>query len=299
MNIKQLQAMVEVANKGSLSKAAASMGLAQSIVSRYIGQLELAWGDRIFTRTGRGMSLSSFGASVLPEVEALLEQAKRLEEVISGSAGVPCGVVRVGVVPSLASAIVPALSADLHLHAPKVKLSITEGLGSRLDELLIAGRIDVAVVNRYAEHTTEGEDLVGEVKTFLVFDSKHKFSKLKMVEFSKLGNIPLVLPPAPSGLRTILDLYAKKTRIDIDVYMEAESLSVMKEVATSGEAMTILPFCAIADEVKAGKLVAREIIEPHLPRKIMIAATNQHAISRAARFVMSRLRQIIPPLLES
>jgi DNA-binding transcriptional LysR family regulator len=111
--------------------------------------------------------------------------------------------------------------------------------------------------------------------------------------------MPLVLPPAPSGLRAILDGYAKKLGFNIDVYMEAESLSVMRQVATSGKAMTILPLCAIADEVKLGKLIAREIIDPPLPRKILIAATNQHAISKAARLVMGRLHRIIPPLLQA
>jgi DNA-binding transcriptional LysR family regulator len=299
MNLKQLEAIVQVAKNGSLSKAAASMGLAQSIVSRYVGQLEVAWGDRVFERTGRGMTLTEFGISVLPEVEALLEQAKRLDETISGSAGVPSGVVRVGIVPSLASAIVPALSSDLHAHAPKVKLSITEGLGSRLDELLISGRIDVAVVNRYADNISENEDLVGQVKTYLVFNKSHKFASLDTVKFEQLKDMPLVLPPAPSGLRAILDGYAKKLGFNIDVHMEAESLSVMRQVATSGKAMTILPLCAIADEVKLGKLIAREIIDPPLPRKILIAATNQHAISKAARLVMGRLHRIIPPLLQA
>jgi DNA-binding transcriptional LysR family regulator len=298
MNLKQLEAIVQVAKNGSLSKASSSMGLAQSIVSRYVGQLELAWGDRVFERTGRGMTLTEFGISVLPEVEALLEQARRLDEAISGAAGVPSGMVRVGIVPSLASAIVPALSSDLHAHAPKVKLSIIEGLGSRLDELLISGRIDVAVVNRYADNIAEGEDLVGQVKTYLVFNKSHKFGNLKAVKFSQLKNIPLVLPPAPSGLRTILDSYAKNLGFEIDVHMEAESLSVMKEVAILGEAMTILPLCAISNEIKLGKLIAREVLEPALPRKILIAVTNQHAISKAARFVMGRLHRIIPPLLK-
>jgi DNA-binding transcriptional LysR family regulator len=106
------------------------------------------------------------------------------------------------------------------------------------------------------------------------------------------------LPPAPSGLRTILDSYAKNLGFEIDVHMEAESLSVMKEVAILGEAMTILPLCAISNEIKLGKLIAREVLEPALPRKILIAVTNQHAISKAARFVMGRLHRIIPPLLK-
>ena len=299
MNIKQLEVIAQVAKNGSLSKAASAMGLAQSIVSRYINQIEVAWGDRLFERTGRGMVLSDFGKSVLPEIEALLEQSNRLDEAVRNAAGIPSGVVRVGVVPSLASPIIPALSNDLQTHAPQIKLSITEGLGSRLDELLISGRIDLAVLNRYAEPDNDNEELVGEVKTFLVFKKSHKFANKDTICFSALDGIPLVLPPAPSGLRSILDSYAKKSGININVHMEAESLSAMKEITISQGAMTILPLNAVADEVRVGRLAVAEIVQPRLPRKILIVATHQHALSKAARFTMGRLRLLMPILLEA
>ncbi|NPC58466.1 LysR family transcriptional regulator [Caenimonas soli] len=298
MNLKQLETVVQVARLGSLARAATAMGLAQSIVSRNVSQLELAWGDRLFTRTGRGMALSTFGEMVLPEIEALLEQAVRLDEAVRGKSGVPAGVVRVGVVPSLANSVVPALFADLRARAPGVKLAITEAMSGQLDELLASGRIELAVTNRY-EKEVEGEDCVGQITTYLVLHPAHKFSRRKSIRLAEIAGMPLVVPSAPSGLRTVLDAASRKLKVTFVVHMEAESLSVMKEVAMSGEAMTILPLCAVQREVSAGKLAVVKITEPALPRKIMIASTRHHALSKAARFTMARLHATVPPLLRA
>ena len=81
--------------------------------------------------------------------------------------------------------------------------------------------------------------------------------------------------------------------------MEAESLSAMKEITISQGAMTILPLNAVADEVRVGRLAVAEIVQPRLPRKILIVATHQHALSKAARFTMGRLRLLMPILLEA
>ena len=75
MNLKQLETLALVAELGSLSRAARTLGVAQSLVSRGIGQLEAEWGDRLFERTGRGVVLSEFGRRVMPQVELLLAQS--------------------------------------------------------------------------------------------------------------------------------------------------------------------------------------------------------------------------------
>ncbi|MGT2492814.1 LysR family transcriptional regulator [Cupriavidus basilensis] len=115
-------------------RAAKATGVAQSLVSRSIGQLEAEWGDRLFERTGRGVVLSEFGRRVFPQVQLLLAQSVRLQDEVKDAAGVPSGVVHVGVLPSMARRVVTQMFEDTQARAPGVLLHISEGFSGQLDE---------------------------------------------------------------------------------------------------------------------------------------------------------------------
>ena len=296
MNLKQLETVALVAKLGSLSRAARAMGTAQSLVSRTIGQIELEWGDRVFERTGRGVVLSEFGKRIFPEIELLLAQSARLHDEIRNVAGVPAGMVRIGVLPSMTRRLIPRLFADLRDAAPGVHLRVVEGFSGQLDEQLDSGHLDLAVINRYGPSARQNEDVLATVENYLVGASGHPLASQPVVDFRSLNGVPLVLPPAPNGLRLILDQHARQQDVTLDVALEVESLNAMKEVALSGHALTILPHLAVDDEVRAGRLVAAEIVNPKLPRSISLGLTQHHPLSRAARFVLARLHELIPPM---
>lgn len=173
MNVKPLVTFCLVADLGSLSRAAVAAGLAQSLVSRHIAQLESQWGDRLFVRTGRGMALSEFGQRMHPEIKRVLEQLAHLETLARDTAGVVSGTVHVGVLPSMSRQLLPLLFSDLRNQAPAVRLHIGEGFSGELDEQLATGKLDMAVINRYGSSTGRGEDVLGTVDTFLVGKPGH------------------------------------------------------------------------------------------------------------------------------
>ncbi|MGO4763289.1 LysR family transcriptional regulator [Cupriavidus sp. 2KB_3] len=294
MNLKQLETVALVAEVGSLSRAARSLGIAQSLVSRAIAQIEAEWGDRIFERTGRGVVLSEFGQRIFPHVQLLLAQSARLRDEVKDASGVPFGQVRIGVLPSMAPRLIPTLFENLRATAPGVRLRVAEGFSGQLDEELESGHLDLAVINRYGPGPRQGEDVLAEVATYLICAPGHPLAGAPTVPFRKLDGLPLVLPPAPNGLRSILDQHARQLGVSLDVALEVESLNTMKEVALAGGALTILPILAVDHEVAAGRLSAVEIVEPSLPRTIALGVTRHHPLSRAARLVLARLHELVP-----
>lgn len=294
MNLKQLETVALVAELGSLSRAARALGIAQSLVSRTIAQLETEWGDRLFERTGRGVVLSEFGKRVFPDIELLLAQSARLHDEVRNAAGVPFGLVRLGVLPSITRRLIPALFADLRDTAPGVRLRVTEGFSGQLDEQLDSGHLDLAVINRYGAEPRRDEDVLATVASHVICLPDHPIAAQPTVAFERLHGVPLVLPPAPNGMRSILEQHARHRGISLDVAIEVESLNTMKEVALSGHAATILSRLAVDDEVTAGRLAAVEIVEPTVTRLIALRVTQHHPMSRAARLVLSRLHGMIP-----
>ena len=282
MNLKQLQSFVHVAEQGSLARASAATDLAESLISRHVAALESAWGDRLFERTGRGMALSEFGGRMLPEVRAALEQVARLDAIARESAGVPTGTVHVGVLPSLAPQLLPLVFADLRASAPGVRLHVAEGFSGNLDEQLASGRLDLAVINRYGAAAARAEEVLGTAETCLVGKAGSALLAHGSVPFRALAGVPLVLPSVPNGLRQMLDQVARRHGVRLDIVMDVDSSSSMKDVALSGHACTLLPLMAVKEELARGTL----------------AVTSQRPLSRAARHVAGRIRALAPRLVK-
>jgi DNA-binding transcriptional LysR family regulator len=297
MNLAQLQSFVHVALHGSLARSAAATDLAPSLISRHIAALEAAWGDRLFERTGRGMVLSEFGARMLPEVRAALGQVERLGDVARESAGVPTGIVHVGVLPSLAAQLLPVLFADLRVHAPGVRLHASEGFSGDLDEQLASGRLDLAVINRYGPAAARSEEVLGTADSYLIGKRGRALVAPEQVPFKALTGVPLVLPSLPNGLRAALHQLARRHGVSLDIVMEVDSSGSMKDVAVSGHAFTLLPLMAVKEDLARGRLDAARVVKPGIRRTIVMAATTQRPMSRAARHVAARLRALTPALI--
>lgn len=300
MTLKQLSTFLLVADMQSLSRAALASDMAQSLVSRHVSMLEEAWGRRLFDRTGRGMALSEYGRRMYPEVKRVVDQLQQLDATARQAAGVLTGTVHVGVLPSLSRQLLPPLLADIRERAPGLRLHIHEGFSGALDEQLSSGRLDMIVVNRYGSSALRGEDVVGKVDTFLVGRaSACDFAPGGLVPLRALQRLPLVLPAVPNGLRTVLDDLCRKHRIDLNIVMEVDTATSMKEVAASGHAFTLLPFTAVNEEVNAGALAAFRITQPAIRRTVALSLSRQHPLSEGARLVASRVRLLAAGLLKA
>lgn len=298
-SLQQLHMFVQVSKAGSLSKAAAALETAPSLVSRNISMLEREWGGAVFQRTGRGIVLTDFGARMLPNAIALLDQSSQLDEMARATSKRPTGLVRLGIIPSLATSVMSALTGDLQARTPQVRLMVREGLSGHIDEWLAADAIDLAVVNRYLAGRNTDEHTIGQLETFLVCAPDSPLARERTIPFARLEGLPLVLPHFHSGLRGALEYHARRKEVSLTVAIEAESVSFMKHVAMAGDAFAILPICSIQGELAAGRLAAVKIVDPCIPRIINIASAQTKLRSQAIRFAMDRLKVLMPPLLET
>jgi LysR family transcriptional regulator, nitrogen assimilation regulatory protein len=154
------------------------------------------------------------------------------------------------------------------------------------------------IVNRYGASSARGEDVLAVVDTFLVGKPDHPGCKGKAISFRDLAGLPLVLPSTPNGLRSTLDHLSREQGITLNIVMEVDTPTAMKDVAVSGHARTILPLLAIKEEQHAGVLTGIRIEKPAIKRTISLGFNGQRPLSKAARFVGKRLRELATGLLE-
>jgi DNA-binding transcriptional LysR family regulator len=139
-----LRILREVAQAGSFSSAAQSLGYTQSAVSRQVATLEAVAGRRLFDRSRLGVKLTPAGVRLLTTAVRVLDELDAALRELGGEQ-VTAGPVRLGAFATAAAGLVPKALASL---PPQLKVTLREATTPALTRALRAGTLDLAVLAR-------------------------------------------------------------------------------------------------------------------------------------------------------
>ncbi len=282
---------LQIAQAGSLTRAAAESGSAQSLLSRQLAALEAECGARLFKRTGRGVVLSEFGERVLPRVQALFDEARRLSDEVQNARGVPMGDVRVGLLPAAVPWLAERLYRAVCEQYPQVRLHMNEGTSTQLSELVAAGRLDMALLLR------EGPDQPGDITLqrialHLIGRAGDPLLDRATLPFSRLDDLPLVLPAPPHALRAHLSEVAAERGIRLNVAVEANSIALQREIAAAGNCYGIVAGAAVEGETRR-RLGTTRLVAPVLWRRVVLTSTALQPDTLATREVRALVERLV------
>src|SRR5438552_5558785 len=146
MELRSLQYFVQIADEGSISRAAGKLGVAQPALTRRIKQLESELGAQLLTRLPRGVRLTGAGRDFLEHARKVMLEVSRARDRVRGNAGALRGRVMVGTSPTLAPLLLPGCVARARQQCPAVSLRLVEGFSPQLMDALLTGRLDLAVM---------------------------------------------------------------------------------------------------------------------------------------------------------
>ncbi len=292
MHPNDFRLFLEVVELGSFTKVAAQRQTAQSNISRQIGNLEVICGQTLFRRTGRGVVLTEFGGYVEKKIRAWIKNSDELFSDIQASSKLPMGEVKLGILPSAAHPLITHVYQVLQANYPKIKLNIREGQGGELDTLLDSGSVDMAILFRYQKPSGPDEALLATGSTYLVSGPNAPLTQNSSIDFESLKNIPLVLPRRPAHWRSILDETARSKGFTLQAEIEADSLSVQKELLQSNPNLYALlgPF-SIHAELLSGELQATKVMNPDLQRFVTLALPKQGQMNQTNKIVSKIIKE--------
>jgi LysR family transcriptional regulator, nitrogen assimilation regulatory protein len=290
------QLFVDVAEAGSLSKAADRTGKSQPHISRVIAGLEKEWGGRLFRRTGRGVALTDFGETVVPRIKTWLAQTQDLVDDFKTYSGNPNGEVKIGTLPSTSSPIMSALFVRTRQRFPGIRLRFKEGYHSEIQSWLESGQVDIGVCLAY-EPAPKGDDIpLIEFDAFLCGAANDEVTRGETVEFSALLDVPLIVPARPGILTKHLDLLCAPYGKEINTILEVNSLALQRDIVAAGNAYAILSYAAVANEIKAGRLQASRIVNPTIVQYLSVRLSKHGPLTKVTREVIKQLRELMPEL---
>ena len=286
-DLHQWRMFVAIAELGSLTRAAQFLDSNLSLLSRQLNALERQCGTRLFNRTGRGVELSEVGAILFPRVMQLLADAEALEEEIRGEAREPGGQVTLGLLPSIAMPLIGRMFSEMRKRYPAISLKVFEGSNGQVDEWLADSRVDIAILYRYGPSSPSMEEPLAVVDSYLIGAPGDALTAGPEVAFDALDGLPFVLPGAPNGVRTALDLMARQHHVTLAPVIEADSLPIQKQLVASERLFTVLPLHAVWNEVGDKRLQAARIVDPPFQRTISMAMSKSKGPGRAVSAVAS------------
>jgi LysR family nitrogen assimilation transcriptional regulator len=296
LNLRRIEAFLTVAEAGSVSRAAAQLEVAQSVVSRHVKALEDELGFRLFERTGRGVAMTPTAQRLAPRLRQALDEMHRATIEAGELGDQPYGVVRIGVVPAGVRPMVGLLFRRVSERFPRVRLHFVEGFGPALEERLARGELDLAVINRYGRLQPRGEERLCVVGSLVVGPAGAFAKGQSEMPFKSLADVPLVLASRPNGLRLALDQMCRRTGVQLCIVAEADSQLTMKELVAQG-LFTVLPHAVVHEELSDGSMSAVKLVKPSLPRTLSLATSTHHPGTAATRAVGREIRDIVAGLL--
>lgn len=291
-NIKALLAFTRVAATGSLSQAAANLGLAQSAVSRYIAQLEAQFGGPLFYRTGRGVICTELGNVLLGSAQDVIDAADALSVAAHDHASVPSGSVSIGLLHGAASYLPTRLYAHLRERLPRVQLQIIEGHSGEIEEWTASGEVSMGILNRYRPGKWAGAHKLLASAVCLVARPGSFARAPTAVRFAALARYPLIVPVMPNALRLRLEELAQRHGMPLDIAIEASGNTTVKSLVLDHGLFGVMPQLACARELREGTLEVRPIAERAFKANTLLITSTRRTMTKAAREVM----RAIPPL---
>jgi DNA-binding transcriptional LysR family regulator len=249
VELRQLEALVEIEDRGSFSAAALALGTVQSNVSARIARLERDLDATLVNRaTGR---LTEEGASVAARARRVLSEMDAMVADVTAASSEIAGTVGVGVIGTTGRWLAPMLFGAVREAHPRVVLRLVEGTSSTLEPQLSTGQLDLAVVTLplHVDFLTSArlfdEDLV------LVVPNGHPFTRRPTpIPLDALADVELLLPLSGTALRAELDHAAKAVGIELHASLELDGLRTLASLVFDGYGPAILPATAVSRHLR-------------------------------------------------
>ena len=249
MDIRQLEALVGIADHGTFSAAADALGTVQSNISTRIARLEAELATELVDRAAGQITES--GQVVVTRARRIFSELRAIAADVSELRADVRGEVNLGMIGTAGRWIVPLLIDVQRDSFPNVALRISEGTNSALEPRVVNGQLDLAVLAWPAsapeliETDLFSEDLV------LIVERTNPLAERPSLTFDDLAAIDLLLPLTGTPLRREIDDAAAAHRVTLHPLVELDGLRTIASLTFDGYGPAILPATMLSTHLRA------------------------------------------------
>lgn len=297
VDLRQLEIVRAVADKGSFTAAAKLLNVSQSAVSRSVLLLEEELGEPLFLRLGRKVRLTAPGAALLDLSRRVLADVRDTKaSIVDQSQQQLAGTLHLGGGMTVCLHVFPKLLKEFRKQHPKVEIKLTTGATPQLLERLRSGALDVGLLTLPVEGTDLVQVPVMREELLLVMPPNHKLAKLRRIAPDDLAGQTWVLFERGSSTRRVIDEMLLRDGIRPRIVMETENVEILKALTMIGMGLTVLPYQSLAAEARSGTLRIKRIQGVTMVRETGWVYVRGARVPRMVQDVFEALRRTMPKL---
>jgi LysR family hydrogen peroxide-inducible transcriptional activator len=249
-------------------KAAALANVSQPALSAQIMEMEAQLGVKLVERGRGGVFITPKGISILRHVRVILTEADRLEETARKGDGVLEGLVRIGIIPTVAPYLVPRLVPYLRTSHPLIEIELKEAVTDRLLDDLSAGKLDAVIAAMPVDR--QGLDIchLFTDRFFMAVAKNDEQVLVSPVSEGQVDTARLLLLEEGHCLRdqalAVCGSAGKRSLVNFG----ATSMATLLQMVSHDMGMTLIPEIAIATETARNDLRIVPFAEPQPTRDI-------------------------------
>ena len=299
MTLTELKYVVAVAETRHFGRAAERCFVSQPSLSASVKNLEEELGVTLFERGKRGVFVTEAGDQIVAQARRALEEAERVKSVARQGRDPLQGVLRLGIIHTIAPYLLPQLVAALRRSAPGMPLDVEENTTANLDRMLKAGELDAVILALpYGGPGLETVPLYEE--SFRVAaPAGHALAKKKTVAVEELDAGELLLLPVGHCFRDqVLDACREFSRPP-EPGRQGNSLETLRSMVASGLGVTVLPATALTARYANPLVKTVPFNEPCPVRRIVLASRRGFHRPAALAAIAAAVRGLDLPVRPS
>jgi DNA-binding transcriptional LysR family regulator len=301
MDLRQLEILQAIAETGSFTACGRKLHVSQSAISRQILLLEEELGEPLFLRSGRQVRMTPAAESLVQLGQRVFLDVRETVGAITDRTRELRGTLRLSGGMTVCLYVFPPLLKHLRRVHPHLDVRLTVAMAGRSVQELRGGRVDAGLLTLPVDESDLVTVPVLREELLLVTTPTHPLARRRKVVAKDLAGLPFILFEVGSATRKVIDTFFASEGIEPTVVMDTENVEIIKAMVKTGLGVGIVPYQAVAREVKAGQLFCARIEGHELIRETgwVYARANRvprmiHELLAAFEAVRSRFRLVLP-----
>jgi DNA-binding transcriptional LysR family regulator len=279
MEWQQLEYFQTLARLQHVTRAAESLSLSQSALSRSIARLEEELGVPLFNRQGRTIMLNRYGQLFLKRVNRILMEFHDGKQELQNLVHPECGEVALGFLHTLGTRLIPDLIRTFRVQSPMIRFQLIQNHSYSLLEHMYAGELDLCLVAEPTETKLPIQWIpLWSEEIFAVLPHDHPLAGAESILLDEIADESFIFLKKGYALRDTTDGLFRQLGITPKITFEGEEVATAAGLVAAGLGVSLLPDVGL----DKSKIVYIPIRQPACKRVIGIAFSKERYLSPAA-----------------
>lgn len=289
LTLKQLRYFEALSRHGHFGRAADVCSISQPALSMQIRELEETLGSALFERSTRQVRLTGFGEEIALRVRGILRAVDELSDLADASRKGLVGRLRLGVIPTVAPYLLPAIIGNLTRRHAGLDIRVRETVTPRLIQELADGSLDTAIVALPISEPSFTEVSLFSEEFVLIRPSADASTPVPAVE--DLREMRLLLLEEGHCFRDQALEFCDMSRARPREVLDASALSTLVQMVGAGIGVTLLPEMAVPVETRSADVTVAQFDAPRPTRTIGMIWRRSSPLAEQLRQIAEVVRE--------